>query len=574
MKYLKYMVLLFLPCLMGATYYVTKDGNDGSAGTSWATAWGTTSKVNSTISAGDTVLFGTGVWRNSRIEPETGGHGELPTIYACSTWAEMPTTWAGEGKNLSKIYAGDSITSWTFWKMIGADSAWWAVWTPTLVGGGGGGKCLCLAQDDSAMVLCVGTSLAEISNIDGPGEFIYTYNEGDTMFACLYGGQNPNYNEMLASTTSVVEFTSQNNCHLKGLHLFHSSAGTIRFTGAADSNRFEYCALRYGSGFYNDNCAVIYSTHYTDSGDSTDHGWHNTFYACSLGVASEPGDGWGNSGAIIYSQHYMYFDSCYFEQFGEYGIFWKHPSDASSTGYRSYNVTRNCVFNGMGYHGVYYYNNNVACSTYANIIINPGSCGIRIYKGSGNETGFSNNVFLNNTIYDPGDYFFVDLNHETGSNNIVKYNIGYYVADGEAIALNNGSAGTFSVIDSNYYYCIGSAFQGMCETDTWTNFAGWNTCGFDEQGSATTDPAFSDSTQTSWTGAWSGFARPNAGTEMAISYGGRNWRQFGAVQNMTKQLEINVSTNITIGMNDEKTDSICGVPLIWNYRDYRLYPKR
>jgi len=537
MRYLKYMVLLFLPCLMGATYYVTKDGNDGSAGTSWGTAWGTTSKVNSTISAGDTVLFGTGVWRNSRIEPETGGHDELPTIYACSTWAEMPTTWAGEGKNLSKIYAGDSITSWTFWKMIGADSAWWAVWTPTLVGGGGGGKCLCLVQDDSAMMICEGTSLAGISNIDSPGEFIYTGDEGDTMFACLYGGQNPNYNEMLASATSVVEFTSQNNCHFKGLHLFHSSVGTIRFTGAADSNRFDYCALRYGSGFYNDNCAVIYSTHYTDSPDSTNHGWHNTFYACSIGVASEPIDGWGNSGAIIYSQHYMYFDSCYFERCGEYGIFWKHPSDASNSGYRSYNVTRNCVFDGMGYHGVYWYNNIVACSTYANIIIDVGSQSIKVYRGGGNETGFSNNMVMNNTAYNPAGTYFHHEAHNAGTGNVIKYNIGYYSPDGYSIKLNDGADSIYAVIDSNIWCPVSESFIGMCVTETWDDWDAWQACGNDLNGSATTNPGFADTTTSdlTWQNAWTKFARPNAGTEMAVSYGGRAWRQFGAVQNATRK---------------------------------------
>jgi len=42
----------------GATYYVKIGGNDTNAGTSWATAWVTITKVNSSTSVGDTVNTG------------------------------------------------------------------------------------------------------------------------------------------------------------------------------------------------------------------------------------------------------------------------------------------------------------------------------------------------------------------------------------------------------------------------------------------------------------------------------------------------------------------------------------
>lgn len=66
-----------------ATYYVGAGGNDGSAGTSWATRWLTGAKVIATEAAGDTTYWGPNTWR------------ELMTITASGT-AGNPITWIGD----------------------------------------------------------------------------------------------------------------------------------------------------------------------------------------------------------------------------------------------------------------------------------------------------------------------------------------------------------------------------------------------------------------------------------------------------------------------------------------------
>ncbi|MGB5137785.1 MAG: hypothetical protein WBP29_04565, partial [Candidatus Zixiibacteriota bacterium] len=65
-----------------ATYYVRTNGNDASNGTSWATAWKTVAKVNSSIVAGDEVRFGTGRWLGTSLLPPTGGNASNVTVYA------------------------------------------------------------------------------------------------------------------------------------------------------------------------------------------------------------------------------------------------------------------------------------------------------------------------------------------------------------------------------------------------------------------------------------------------------------------------------------------------------------
>jgi hypothetical protein len=69
----------------GATYYVSKTGNDTNTGRSWGAAWATVTKVNTSVVHGDTVRFGSGRWLKSMLTPATGGTFSSRTLYACST---------------------------------------------------------------------------------------------------------------------------------------------------------------------------------------------------------------------------------------------------------------------------------------------------------------------------------------------------------------------------------------------------------------------------------------------------------------------------------------------------------
>ena len=73
-------VLVLCQSLSAATYYVSKSGSDSNNGTSWAMAWASTGKVNSSLSGGDTVFYGTGTF-NGRLLPASGGSSNDRTVY-------------------------------------------------------------------------------------------------------------------------------------------------------------------------------------------------------------------------------------------------------------------------------------------------------------------------------------------------------------------------------------------------------------------------------------------------------------------------------------------------------------
>ena len=107
------MILCAVPAF-SATYYISASGNDDADGTSPATAWCSTGKVNSTqFQPGDKILFKRGdLWRGGLI-PSSGepgkptlygayGDGELPTIYG-SVDASDPARWTEVSPGIWKI---------------------------------------------------------------------------------------------------------------------------------------------------------------------------------------------------------------------------------------------------------------------------------------------------------------------------------------------------------------------------------------------------------------------------------------------------------------------------------------
>lgn len=116
------LVLVWCVCLtsisISRTFYVSKTGNDNNNGTSWATAWATITKVNTTIANGDTVRFGSGKWYASTVIPPTGGNSSHVTVYACSTFST-----ASQG--FTTITSGDSVDSgWSLYSGNIYRAAW------------------------------------------------------------------------------------------------------------------------------------------------------------------------------------------------------------------------------------------------------------------------------------------------------------------------------------------------------------------------------------------------------------------------------------------------------------------
>jgi len=88
------------------TYYISQNGSGGD-GRSWATAWTTIDDVNTGVSSGDTVFFGTGTWIGTQLRCVAGSYSDR-TVYACSSFAD--TNYEGE-YHFAKIWGASSLAN-------------------------------------------------------------------------------------------------------------------------------------------------------------------------------------------------------------------------------------------------------------------------------------------------------------------------------------------------------------------------------------------------------------------------------------------------------------------------------
>lgn len=88
------------------TYYISKNGSGGD-GRSWPTAWTTIDDVNTGVSSGDTVFFGTGTWTGTQLRCVAGTYSDR-TVYACSSFAD--TNYDGE-YHFAKIWGASSLSN-------------------------------------------------------------------------------------------------------------------------------------------------------------------------------------------------------------------------------------------------------------------------------------------------------------------------------------------------------------------------------------------------------------------------------------------------------------------------------
>lgn len=88
----KLLILLLVPFLLGASYYVKNGGNDGSAGTSDGTAWATLDKISgvNALSAGDIVYFNKGDSWNECIEFRSSGSEGNPITWTSYGTGDLP----------------------------------------------------------------------------------------------------------------------------------------------------------------------------------------------------------------------------------------------------------------------------------------------------------------------------------------------------------------------------------------------------------------------------------------------------------------------------------------------------
>ncbi len=95
-------LLMGVPPALATTFYVKPGGSDSNAGTSLLAAWGSLSKANSALRAGDVVIFAAGSYTGT-INPSTSGTATNRITYIGSLSNPASTTVSG-GISLNKSY--------------------------------------------------------------------------------------------------------------------------------------------------------------------------------------------------------------------------------------------------------------------------------------------------------------------------------------------------------------------------------------------------------------------------------------------------------------------------------------
>lgn len=576
------------PVWAGAKHFVRQGGNDALSGHTWDSAWVTTSKVQSTTIAGDTVIFGAGTWYSVYIAPPAGGSNSVWTVYACSTWytGTTPTEkLAGTRKTI--FYSGDIVTGWTVY----SGSVYQASWSGTnCVNYQGQGKCYSLIQGNG--VLAGDSSIVPVNalgSVNVNGEF-YHDNTGDILYARVYDGGDPDDYTMIASCNPVVwmadESRHANHVKFWGLDMRGGKGGTILSNlYPADSFFIEHCHLAFSGNIVGENPSNILCL---STGEGSAYGLH--VVACSLGWAmnedvsnrnNPPWSGtWHGGNITLYAQENVVIESCYIYGYGADGVHFKEDQNDGEMPY-SNNVVKFCQITNTNGHAIDITANPDHDSVYGNVCFDVHG-GMKIDNGSNITNTSGKDLFIcNNTVFGVDQRGITCLDADTcGENNIQQYNLieEHYGGDtnnspfnrpayDDDVPMTVGFRGVPSpcesgwTIDYNMYFDAAGDYGWWVQNSSRT-FAYWQgTAGFDVHGDTLirTDP------DGLLMNPAAGDFRPTSNVpyiDPPVSYGGKTWTRYGAVQDtgalgcILSRAPVSFSFTDTLGTSDPASQNL------------------
>lgn len=567
MKLISWVVWLVWLCLMpppleATTYYVktaANGGSDAAAGTSWATAWATTAKVNATISAGDVVYFdATGKWYGSQLTPPTGGTSGTQTYYKSMTTGDVYTPFG------ATICAGDSLGGG--WSIYGtpSDSIYQRSYSGLVLEPNGTEMASAIRQQISYGVDSILFEVGSVGAITAAGHSHYDAT-GNVIYVKLYqigGSQHPDAFGLITMTAPSLYFTSstQQYINAEGINFDCGGAGNIWFGWTSHGRHVTVRDgwVRHGVNLYGSSNGALISSR-TASGDAAggdpydqpDMGMYNSVVACSLDYCydDDPGQGYGHI-MSVYSEWYLKLDSNYMgTHTGNTAPHFKgltvHPPDASISN-PGYQCSNNHIITGdrVGGTAIQMHATTNWTMIYGNVIepALSGSRSIWLYCDDDHVARPNNHwgspiLIYNNTIYNLGTdgitlgETLADSISE-GANQIdirIKYNIFYNIDNNQqAIAVKSGIYYGITECDSNIFFDSTATltFRGSDGQDPIgynASYATWNAAyGFDAH-STFANPEFNNA-------AGGDFSRPSASGEMNLDYGGIHWSVWGAKQ--------------------------------------------
>lgn len=572
---MRYLVLIFMLMLAGSVqgtvWRVAKEGTSVSG--DWVGHLTTIVQVNDSVSAGDTVLFGTGTWwanAEECIDPPSGGDATHQTIYACSSFVESTNAARLAGRYLPTICGGEQVTGWIQHSGSVYKAEWnrgngWpydpgeapSPWISTAV-------CM-LTQDDSTIALQGSNgSAGSISDVDAAGKYHWeNCGDPDTIYAWVYGGDDPDGYTMIASSGPAVTFSASSDAYIKlwGLRLTHGRSGCVAWGGEHHTNniRIEHCYLEYSGHTPGENHAGIQSLNstYGVSSEST------YVVSCSLCNLS--------AGVETYTQEHMVIDSCKFYT-DDFGVYFKDAcayfgsTDPPFTG----NVVKNSLIvlpvpesGTADTKGIVFYNAPDRDSAYGNIIIGA-NFGIWVTESTPSCDSYEDYFHLllficNNTFWNVSEAF-VEVDMPSGFDSCgydwseIKYNVCYqtrhtayhnaavFIGFGTVYGATPSVCDENFIIDSNIWYDTESAFDCRCLGSGGDSTRWVSTCSHGG-GSFWVDPGI-DSVSAS--DPWVGFNRSESSQEMDRTYGGIARTRFGAVEPSAAEDTVTTYKDVTI----------------------------
>lgn len=524
----------------GANKYIKVGGNNSNSGDDWANAWAHPNKTNGSVTYGDVIYIAPGTYDTVDIRPVAGitfrcaglpdatDSGRSTVILRGTT--TLGGTWTNRGSNI--------------WRHDQTVPPRWNAWTMSSELGH------MILVRDNVMQHPVARHL-NLASCDEALEFWYDV-ANDSLF--IYSTTDPSGATFRYGQAPIVRYAENANEHnvkFIGLTLSESFQGhfmmaTGDWSGSsylADSLFVSHCNLWKSSlSMSGGNLGIFFAGFQAVSMTNVNQwGRFSGAYACSLDTCWAPPDDYsGGGGCDFYSQREFTFDSCYFGPSLRAGGVMFKMGGALAPLHSFGNVISNNVFDG-GRAAMWFGMMQDSLLIYGNIFKNQTYRGIDIHSTPSNVPLYGRLKIFNNTFWNSGagDGEAITLTpiitDSTGSNEI-KYNVIFDTATAiNAIAVRDQGEATdidfvtHIVIDSNMYYRGGTSFATQfpiwCAC-TGTNFAAWQSCGFDVHGTATTNPNFF----TSQTPTAAGLARPSASGEMARTYGGQTWTVYGAIQ--------------------------------------------
>lgn len=536
---------------LGATRYVSPNGSNTSPYETWAKAAVHPNVLTGVTATGDSVI----------IAPRWSGATPIPYDTVDIRPPRGGTSWTVYKCSASTLDAGRTQTilssGWTpsgTWYQRGATNVYtYSATVPP--------RWNCF-QDYTTVITqdgVLGHSVNATATIDETqadinqaGEYYYDDTGTDSIFFWPWGNGDPDSYAMRFSQAPVVYFLygDQDRIKFEGLTLEMGAHSVVVLatpnsgdSDASDSIWFYNCNIEQaGDTWQSNNTSLIYAGLPAGGPPSAINDWGRFLHVvnCSLNQAWSPDDDLsGGFGCELYSQREYLIDNNWFGPDLRSGAIGLKNGGAATATWSYGGVISNNTTNG-GKVGMWIGPKVDSLLVVGNYVLNPRYRGIDVHSTFSNVQYPGRIKIFNNTIYNVtgeiagGEAITISqIPGDSTLRNEVKYNIIFDTAtvqrsiafiDQEATPTNPHPF--WRDIDSNYYYHGASSFSCALYPGsgcTGTDWTAWQACGFDLNGSSTTNPNFTASQTPT-------LSRVGTSAEMNRTYAGQTWTRFGAWQ--------------------------------------------